>query len=226
MTTMHRARNWMIKVYGSEHGIPHYHLLAPEGRAVIEIADGAVLSGSVSSRTLAEARSWAAGHSAELLAEWRKLNPHVGGTSAVLTIASVTPIPPTTLHVGLSDGKTLRLDLAALVGTPGFEALVDADCFLSVGIADWGHGIEWPAIDQGLPVETLIRLSREQAGTAFPTVEFNAWLKRNGLTLATAAQALGLPRRTIVHYNTGQKPIPIYIGLACDGWDARKQRAA
>jgi hypothetical protein len=75
MTTMHRARNWMIKIYGSEHGIPHFHLLAPDGRAVVAIADGALLSGTAPKETLAEARAWSAKHTAQLLAEWRKLNP-------------------------------------------------------------------------------------------------------------------------------------------------------
>jgi hypothetical protein len=106
----------------------------------------------------------------------------------------------------------------------------DADCFANIVVADWGHGIEWPAIDQGLSVEALARMAREQAGTAFPTAGFNAWLKRNGLTLSAAAQALGLSRRTITYYHTGQEPIPIpipiYIGLACEGWDARNRSRA
>jgi len=77
MTTPHRTPNWLIKVYGSEHGIPHYHLHSPDGRAVIAIGDGAVLAGSMSKRTLTEARAraWADKHIADLLAEWRKLNP-------------------------------------------------------------------------------------------------------------------------------------------------------
>jgi len=77
MTTIHRTRNWIIKVYGFEHGIPHFHLHSPEGRAVIAIADGAVLAGTVPKKTLAEARQWSAGHTVDLLAEWRKLNPQL-----------------------------------------------------------------------------------------------------------------------------------------------------
>ncbi|WP_295388304.1 DUF2442 domain-containing protein [uncultured Thiodictyon sp.] len=144
----------------------------------------------------------------------------------MLTIAAVRAIPPATIEADLSDGKTLTLDATNIIGSTGYESLTDADRFAAVTLSDWGHGIEWPAIDQGISIETLIRLAREQAGTAFPTADFNIWMQRNGLTFTTAAQALGLSRRTIIYYNTGQKPIPIYIGLACEGWEARHRRQA
>lgn len=144
----------------------------------------------------------------------------------MLTVAAVKAVPPTTLELTLSDGRALTLDLQQLMASPGFEALAEPEQFERVAVADWGHGVEWPAIDQGLPVETLTRLAREQSGKAFPTTDFNAWMARNGLTLSTAAEALGLSRRTIVYYHTGQRPIPIYIGLACEGWEARQRRTA
>ena len=49
--------------------------------------------------------------------------------------------------------------------------------------------------------------------------EFNAWMERNGLSLGAAAKALGITRRTIVYYHGGHKPIPVYIKLACVGWE-------
>jgi hypothetical protein len=75
MTTMHRTGRWILKVYGLEHGIAHFHLLTPNGRAVVAIEDGTVLAGSAPKRALAEARAWAKEHVPELLAEWRRLNP-------------------------------------------------------------------------------------------------------------------------------------------------------
>jgi hypothetical protein len=47
-----------------------------------------------------------------------------------------------------------------------------------------------------------------RTGDAFPTGQFNAWMKRPGLSLSAAAQALHLTRRTIIYYSTGAKPIP------------------
>ncbi|WP_040528724.1 DUF2442 domain-containing protein [Lamprocystis purpurea] len=144
----------------------------------------------------------------------------------MLTVISVKAVAPATIEAALSDGRTLTLEAATIIGSAGYEALTDADCFANIVVADWGHGIEWPAIDQGLSVETLTRMAREQAGTAFPTAGFNAWMERNGLTLSAAAQALGLSRRTITYYHAGQKPIPIYIGLACEGWEVRNRSRA
>jgi hypothetical protein len=69
-------------------------------------------------------------------------------------------------------------------------------------------------------------LSKEQTGDAFPTGQFNAWMKRHGLSLSAAAQALHLTRRTIIYYSTGAKPIPAYIGLACKGWEAERRTHA
>ena len=75
MTTLHRARNWKMQVFGREHGVPHFHVWTPNAAAVIAIDTLTVLSGSVDAGALEEARSWATEHRAELLAEWRRLNP-------------------------------------------------------------------------------------------------------------------------------------------------------
>jgi len=46
------------------------------------------------------------------------------------------------------------------------------------------------------------------------------------LSAAAAARALGLTRRTIIYYHTGSKPIPLVVGLACEGFEARLKAAA
>jgi len=52
-------------------------------------------------------------------------------------------------------------------------------------------------------------------------------MQRNGLSLASAAESLGMTRRMIAHYRTGSRPIPKVVGLACLGWESRRrQRAA
>jgi len=45
-------------------------------------------------------------------------------------------------------------------------------------------------------------------------------MRRNGLSLATAADSLGMTRRMIAHYRTGSRPIPKVVALACKGWEA------
>ena len=75
MTTLHRNHNWKLQIFGREHGVPHFHVWTPDSAAVVAIGTLAVLSGSVDASVLAEAREWARNHSAELAAEWLRLNP-------------------------------------------------------------------------------------------------------------------------------------------------------
>ncbi|HUN72572.1 MAG TPA: DUF4160 domain-containing protein [Steroidobacteraceae bacterium] len=75
MTTLYSDRNWKLQVFGREHGMPHFHVWTPDGAAVVAIDTLEVLSGSVDASVLAEARVWARNHSAQVEAEWLRLNP-------------------------------------------------------------------------------------------------------------------------------------------------------
>ena len=144
---------------------------------------------------------------------------------ALMTVAAVEALPKVRLRVGLSTGRTIEVDVSEYLRAPGYERLRQPAHFARAHVAEWGHGVSWPS-DTGIPVETLYRLAKEQAGQAWPTRRFNAWMKRHGLSAAQAAKALGLTRRTILYYHTGAKPIPIYIALACEGWEHRQLKAA
>lgn len=75
MTTLYRDRKWKLQVFGREHGIPHFHVWTPNGAAVVAIDTLALLSGSVDASVLADAREWARSYSAQISAEWLRLNP-------------------------------------------------------------------------------------------------------------------------------------------------------
>ena len=128
------------------------------------------------------------------------------------------------LEIGWSTGETLPVDLSDLAQPP-FDALRTPDFFARMTRDEWGHGLDWPD-GLGLGADRLHELSRRQAG--LPTAsEFNDWMQRNGLSLASAAESLGMTRRMIAHYRTGSRPIPKVVGLACLGWESRRrQRAA
>jgi len=138
----------------------------------------------------------------------------------MLKVTSVRPLHDTRVQVTFSNAKTADIDISAYLDTPGYEALARPEVFGQVSVEEWGHGIEWPG-DIGIPVTALHRLAREQAGQAWPVAQFNAWMQRNRLSAADAARALGVTRRTIIYYHTGSKPIPLLVGLACEGFDAR-----
>ncbi|HBA88589.1 MAG TPA: hypothetical protein DCZ75_11600 [Geobacter sp.] len=142
-------------------------------------------------------------------------------------IRSVAAEAPSRVTLFWRSGKHTRVELAEYLESPGCEKLRDPAFFASVTVEEWGHGIKWGDGELGIDADTLYRLGKEQAGLAYPVTEFNAWMERNGLSLVAAAKALGLTRRTVVYYHGGHKPIPVYIRLACIGWETlRLQNAA
>ena len=143
----------------------------------------------------------------------------------LMTVISVDVLPKAKLRVKLSTGRVIEVDVSQYLGTPGYERLRKPKFFARADVTEWGHGVSWPG-DIAIPVEALYRLAKEQAGQAWPTQRSNAWMKRHGLSATQAAEALGLTRRTILCYHTGAKPIPIYIALACEGWEHRQLKAA
>ncbi|MEY4755153.1 MAG: hypothetical protein RJA34_51 [Pseudomonadota bacterium] len=138
-------------------------------------------------------------------------------------ILSTLVVDATTVELAWSTGETLRVDLADLPRrNPAFAPLADPAFFARLERDEWGHGIGWPGgLDLG--ADRLYELGRDQAG--LPTASgFDAWMQRNGLSLASAAECLGMTRRMIAHYRTGSKPIPKVVGLACKGWEAQHAR--
>lgn len=141
-------------------------------------------------------------------------------------IESVKAEAPGLLTVLWRSGKTTQVDVSEYLHSPGYERLQNPQIFTSVAADEWGHGVEWAGGEIGIDADTLYRLGKEQNGAAYPVTEFNAWMERNGLSLSAAAKALGITRRTVLYYHGGHKPIPIYIKLACVGWEVLNSRKA
>lgn len=128
------------------------------------------------------------------------------------------------LIITWSSGETLNLDLSGTIRQhSAFAQLSDPAFFSLVTIEEWGHGLDWPnGLDLG--ADRLYQLAREQAGLFSPAA-FDIWIKNNRLSLATAADALGMTRRMIAHYRSGSRPIPKTVQLACIGWETLKKAA-
>ena len=96
----------------------------------------------------------------------------------------------------------------------------------AVQLGDWGHSIVWPN-GYELGADALWLDTLRATGHA-DAAEFLAWRLRNDLSLAKAAEALGLARRTVAYYSNGERRIPKAVLLACKGWEAgaRLARAA
>ena len=122
----------------------------------------------------------------------------------------------TILSAETLDGKFLRIEWSdgtvAEVGAPQGHG--------AAAIGDWGHSLVWPdGFELGadsLWLDTLDAIGRSDARC------FLEWRLTNGLSLAKAAEALGLARRTVAYYSNGDRAVPKTVLLACKGWDATR----
>jgi Protein of unknown function (DUF2442) len=136
-------------------------------------------------------------------------------------VTHLSVIGKTTLNLGWDDGFSAPVDLASvLAGRKPLAALAKIDVFARAALSDDGWSVEWPnGIDFG--AQQLRRWANEQAGEAMPAAAFRAWMDRHAFTLDRAADALGLSRRTIAYYLSGEQPIPKTVMLATEGVDQR-----
>jgi hypothetical protein len=140
-------------------------------------------------------------------------------------LASVSALPGFTLSLSFIDGSRYTVSLADDVVTlPGLKPLQDGDAFAGVVLADNGWAVEWPALDIQIGADTLWLDAQAQSSKDPATREFLAWRSRNGLSLSSAATAIGLTPRTVSAYGTGKRPVPRYIVLACKGWEAEHRQ--
>jgi len=110
------------------------------------------------------------------------------------------------------------LDFSEVLSNPLFRALQDPALFRKVEIGEWGHSLIWPnGIDLGADSLWLESLSTWKKDD---TRAFLEWRMRHGLSLSKAAEALGLSRRQVAYYASGDKMVPKSILLACRGWEA------
>ena len=128
------------------------------------------------------------------------------------TIRSAKTLGDARLRLEWSDG------VVAEVAVPHARNAADVE------LGDWGHSLVWPDGSEigadSLWLDTLDAIGRGDAR------RFLEWRLANGLSLAKAAEALGLARRTVAYYSNGDRPVPKTVLLACKGWDATHRRKA
>lgn len=122
-------------------------------------------------------------------------------------------------------GKTMVVDLSdAVHRLKGLRPLRDQASFARAAKGEGGHSVVWPGeIDMG--ADRLWEMSLEQNGY-LDALEFIRWRWRYGLSLSEAAEALGLSRRQVAYYASGQRAVPRTVRLACKGWEAERRSAA
>ncbi|MBL8550769.1 MAG: DUF2442 domain-containing protein [Hyphomonadaceae bacterium] len=136
-------------------------------------------------------------------------------------IDSVAVVGPMRLEIGWDDGRVAGVDLREVIAErAALKALREEAEFLRVRMSEDGWSLEWPCgVDFGAP--QLRRWADEQAGEIMAPGAFRAWMQRHRLTQEAAAEALGLSRRMIGYYLSGEKPVPKTVLLATRGWVGR-----
>ena len=137
-------------------------------------------------------------------------------------ISAVSIVGANVLAIEWDDGKCSRVDLSAIIaGHKVLAPLADATQISGVNISADGWSLEWPGgIDFG--TTQLRRWADEQTGEAMPSADFRRWMETNSLTLDSGAKALGLSRRTIAYYLSGEQPVPKTVMLATIGYTRQK----
>ena len=136
-------------------------------------------------------------------------------------ITSVAVLGDRRLEIGWDDGRVAPVDLSDVIDAcKALAPLKRAKEFARVAVSADCWSLEWPSgVDFG--AQQLRRWADEQAGEIMRAAAFRAWMDEHGLTQEAAAQALGLSRRMIGYYLSGEKVIPKTVLLATVGWAHR-----
>jgi hypothetical protein len=125
------------------------------------------------------------------------------------------------LSLTWDDGWIGNVDLAGVIaGHKGLSRLSKAAAFASAALSDDGWSIEWPN-GEDFGAQQLRRWAEEQAGITMSPHSFRAWMEGHHFTLDRAAEMLGLSRRTIAYYLSGEQVVPRTVTLATEGVDRR-----
>ena len=145
-------------------------------------------------------------------------------SKATVRIAGVKPLGGYALQLRFVSGREFPVNLTEPVHRlKGLRPLREPAMFARAEVGEGGHSIVWPG-DRDMGATRLLEMALEQNGRA-DAVEFIRWRWRNGLSLNAAAEALGLSRRQIAYYASGEHEVPRAILLALKGWETERQHA-
>ena len=74
MPTLVMVGNVAIRMFADDHNPPHFHVVTPNHRAVVSLAELEVIAGRIDRRSLDVALAWASANRDRLESEWMRLN--------------------------------------------------------------------------------------------------------------------------------------------------------
>lgn len=135
-------------------------------------------------------------------------------------LQAVEALEPLRLRTFWNTGEVLEVDVSHVLQGAAFAEIRKPEVFRTVHTD--GTSIEW--FDTELGPDNVYAWAKEQAGEVSHEM-LGAWMLRNGLSLTSAAAALGISRRMVSYYRTAARPIPRAIWLACLGWEVTRPTA-
>lgn len=72
---LHQIGKLIVRVYANDHLPPHFHAIAPDYEALIEIETLTIIRGRLSARARKAVMAWAARNRAVITGEWNRINP-------------------------------------------------------------------------------------------------------------------------------------------------------
>ena len=138
-----------------------------------------------------------------------------------LKLTAVCVVAPASLLLTFADGQQFTVALDEIIGKHTTLApLADPEVFATATIGKGNDTVIWANNDNlELAADNLRARAVEQAGECSHELIWN-WMAKHGLTLDRAAQELGLSRRMLAYYRSGEKPVPRTVALAMKGWEA------
>lgn len=138
--------------------------------------------------------------------------------SKAFTLMAVKAKANQVLHLAFADGAEFDVDLSNIIAKhPTIAALADPATFKRAKVGEWKDTVTWGTDDLELAADNLRARAIEQAG-GFSHEGIVKWMHQHKLTQLQAAEALGLSRRMLAYYLSGEKPVPRTVALACIGW--------
>ncbi|MGA7436616.1 MAG: hypothetical protein WBW32_00645 [Luteibacter sp.] len=139
---------------------------------------------------------------------------------AQFLLTSAEAIEPGVLSLSFADGYEGTVDISSSIGRLRALAPLRAwELFERVALDECARGVIFGDDDNlHLASDNLRAKSLEQAGH-FSHEQIIVWMARHEMTLDRAAEVLGLSRRMLAYYRSGEKAVPRTVGLAMIGWE-------
>ena len=139
--------------------------------------------------------------------------------SKAFTLEAAKPKLGGVLYLEFADGAAFDVDLNEIIRHyPSLIALEDPKLFKRAKVGEWGGSVSWGTDDLEMSADNLRSLAVEQSG-GYSHERIVEWMHQHQLTQQQAADALGLSRRMLGYYLSGEKPIPKTVALAAIGWE-------